>query len=184
MDRTPCFNTLAANWQSAKIERADAGLEDLHAELTNDMQRALAGLQTHVPGSVQLIPTQQTAKGYQMHSERDMVRKAEDGFARFHDAINARLEQARQMLYAEFIGCWMKSPGSMVQTPGFATNGMTVAEVVTDHFAGASGEADEVEMLSIIAAVAKQRDANGERARTLMDRMGRAHADFHAEDAM
>ncbi len=50
MDRTPCFNTLAANWQSAKIERADAGLEDLHAELTNDMQRALAGLQTHVPG--------------------------------------------------------------------------------------------------------------------------------------
>lgn len=50
MDRTPCFNTLAANWQSAKIERADAGLEDLHAELTNDMERALAGLQTHVPG--------------------------------------------------------------------------------------------------------------------------------------
>ena len=50
MDRTPCFNTLAANKQIAKIERADAGLEDLHAELTNDMQRALAGLQTHVPG--------------------------------------------------------------------------------------------------------------------------------------
>lgn len=50
MDRTPCFNTLAANKQSAKIERADAGLEELHAELTNDMQRALSGLQTHVPG--------------------------------------------------------------------------------------------------------------------------------------
>jgi len=50
MDRAPCFNTLAANKQSAKIERADAGLEELHAELTNDMQRALAGLQTHVPG--------------------------------------------------------------------------------------------------------------------------------------
>ena len=97
MDRTPCFNTLAANWQSAKIERADAGLEELHAELTNDMQRALAGLQTHVPGSVQLIPTQQTAKGYQMHSELDMVRKAEDGFARFHDAINARLVGAPEI---------------------------------------------------------------------------------------
>ena len=32
------------------VERADAGLEDIHAELTNDMQRALAGLQGHVPG--------------------------------------------------------------------------------------------------------------------------------------
>ena len=119
-----------------------------------------------------------------MHSELDMVTKAEGGIARFRDAINARLEQARQMLYSEFIGCWMKSPGSLVQTPGFAQNGMTVAEVVADHFAGPSGEADEIEMLSIIAAVAKQRDATGERARTLMDRMGRAHADFHAEDAM
>lgn len=119
-----------------------------------------------------------------MHSELDMVRKAEDGFARFHDAINARLEQARQMLYSEFIGCWMKSPGSLVQTPGFAQNGMTVAEVVTDHFAGASGEADEIEMLSIIAAVAKQQDAIGERARKLMDSIAMAHADFHAEDAM
>lgn len=49
MDRTPCFNTLAANKQIAKIERADAALEDLHAELTNDMQRALAGLQNAVP---------------------------------------------------------------------------------------------------------------------------------------
>lgn len=119
-----------------------------------------------------------------MHSELDMVAKAEDGLAHFRDAVNARLAAAHQMLYSEFVGCWMKSPGSMVQTPGFAKNGMTVAEVVTDHFAGPSGEADEVEMLSIIAAVAKQRDANGERARTLMDRMGRAHADFHAEDAM
>ena len=50
MDRTPCFNTLAAKRQNSKIERADAGLEDIHAELTNDMERALAGLQSHVPG--------------------------------------------------------------------------------------------------------------------------------------
>lgn len=49
MDRTPCFNTLAATKHIAKIERADAGLEDIHAELTNDMQRALAGLQNAVP---------------------------------------------------------------------------------------------------------------------------------------
>lgn len=50
MDRTPCFNTLAADRHLRLVERADAGMEDLHAELTNDMERALAGLQTHVPG--------------------------------------------------------------------------------------------------------------------------------------
>ena len=50
MDRTPCFNTLAAERHLRLVERADASLEDLHAELTNDMERALAGLQTHVPG--------------------------------------------------------------------------------------------------------------------------------------
>ena len=50
MDRTPCFNTLAADRQNAKIACADAELAEIHAELTNDMQRALAGLQTHVPG--------------------------------------------------------------------------------------------------------------------------------------
>lgn len=50
MDRTTCFNTLAADRQNAKIERADAGMEDLHAELTNDMERALAGLQNAVIG--------------------------------------------------------------------------------------------------------------------------------------
>lgn len=50
MDRTTCFNTLAADRHLRLVERADAGLEDLHAELTNNMERALAGLQTHVPG--------------------------------------------------------------------------------------------------------------------------------------
>jgi hypothetical protein len=78
----------------------------------------------------------------------------------------------------------MKSPTSLVQTPGFAQNGQTVAWVVSDHFAGRDGDADEIEMLSIIAAVAKQKDANGERARALIDRIARAHAEFHAEDAM
>lgn len=50
MDRTPCFNTLAADRRLRLVERADAGLEDIHAELTNDMERALAGLQNAVPG--------------------------------------------------------------------------------------------------------------------------------------
>ena len=49
MDRTPCFNTLAADRQNAKIESADAELAEIHAELTNDMQRALSGLQNAVP---------------------------------------------------------------------------------------------------------------------------------------
>lgn len=52
MDRTPCFNTLAAERHPAEVAQADASLADLHAELTNDMQRALAGLQGHVPGFV------------------------------------------------------------------------------------------------------------------------------------
>lgn len=119
-----------------------------------------------------------------MHSELDMVTKAEDSIARFREAINERLNNAYQMLYAEFVGCWMKSPTSLVQTPGFAENGQTVAWVVSDHFAGADGEADEIELLSIIASVAKQRDENGERARKLIDRIARKHAGFHAEDAM
>ena len=49
MDRTPCFNTLATNRHLAGKEAADSALEDLHAELTNDMQKALAGLQNAVP---------------------------------------------------------------------------------------------------------------------------------------
>jgi len=49
MDRTPCFNTLATNQHLARKDAADSALEDLHAELTNDMQRALAGLQNAVP---------------------------------------------------------------------------------------------------------------------------------------
>lgn len=47
MDRNPCFNTLAADRHLRLVEAS--GLEDLHAELTNDMQRALAGLQNAVP---------------------------------------------------------------------------------------------------------------------------------------
>ena len=50
MDRPPCFNTLVTNRHLAGKDAADSALEDLHAELTNDMERALAGLQTHVPG--------------------------------------------------------------------------------------------------------------------------------------
>lgn len=114
----------------------------------------------------------------------DLVTPAEESAAKYREALSDMQNKAYQMLYAEFVGCWMKSPASLVQTPGFAQNGQTVAWVVSDHFAGRDGEADEIEMLSIIAAVAKQRDETGERARTLMDRMGRAHADFHAEDAM
>jgi len=117
-------------------------------------------------------------------NELDMVASAEDSIARFRDAIDRRRAQAHRNLYSEFVGCWMKSPASMVQTPGFATNGMSVAEVITDHFAGASGEKDEAELLSIIAAVAKQQDAIGERARKVIDRIAMAHADFHADDAM
>lgn len=49
MDRTPCFNTPAAERHLRLVEKADASLADLHAELTNDMERALAGLQGHVP---------------------------------------------------------------------------------------------------------------------------------------
>jgi len=117
-------------------------------------------------------------------NELDMVASAEDSIARFRDAIDRRRAQAHRNLYSEFVGCWMKSPASMVQTPGFAQNGMSVAEVITDHFAGASGEKDEAELLSIIAAVAKQQDAIGERARKVIDRIAMAHADFHADDAM
>ena len=50
MDRTPCFNTLAATRHLDRIDAANASLEDIQAELTRDMQRALAGLQAHVPG--------------------------------------------------------------------------------------------------------------------------------------
>jgi len=116
-------------------------------------------------------------------NELDMVTKAEDSFAHFREAIAERLNGAYQMLYAEFVGCWMKSPTSLVQTPGFAQNGQTVAWVVSDHFAGRDGDADEIEMLSIIADVARGKDAK-ERALALIDRIARAHAEFHAEDAM
>lgn len=49
MDRTPCFHTAETRRHLGRIEAADSALEELHAELTNDMQRALAGLQNAVP---------------------------------------------------------------------------------------------------------------------------------------
>lgn len=49
MDRTPCYNTLAAEQYLARKEAADSALEDLHSELANDMRRALAGMQNAVP---------------------------------------------------------------------------------------------------------------------------------------
>ena len=114
----------------------------------------------------------------------DMVTKAEDKACAYREALSDSINNAYQMLHSEFIGCWMKSPNSLVQTPGFATNGMTVAEAIADHFAGESGALDEIELLSLIAAVARQTDANGERARRLMGNIAAQHAEFHAADAI
>lgn len=116
-------------------------------------------------------------------NDLDMVASAEDSIARFRDAIDERRAQAHRNLYSEFVGCWMKSPASMVQTPGFAQNGMSVAEVITDHFAGPSGEKHENEMLRLIADAARGQDVQS-RALFLMDQIALAHADFHADDAM
>ena len=116
-------------------------------------------------------------------NELDMVTNAEYSISRFRDAIDERRAQAHRNLYSELIGCWMKSPASMVQTPGFAQNGMSVSEVISDHFAGESGEKHEAEMLRIIADAARGQDVNA-RALFLMDQIAMAHADFHADDAM
>jgi len=116
-------------------------------------------------------------------NDLDMVAKAEDSIARFRDAIDERRAQAHRNLYSELIGCWMKSPASMVQTPGFAQNGHDVAYIVRDHFAGEAGEKHEAEMLRIIADAARGQDVKS-RALFLMDQIALAHADFHADDAM
>ena len=116
-------------------------------------------------------------------NEIDMVASAEDSIARFRDAIDERRAQAHRNLYSEFVGCWMKSPASMVQTPGFAQNGHDVAYIVRDHFAGKAGEKHEAEMLRIIADAARGQDVKS-RALFLMDQIAMAHADFHADDAM
>ena len=114
----------------------------------------------------------------------DLVTTAEESAAKYSEALAELQNKAYQMLYSEFVACWMKSPSCLVQTPGFAQNGKTVAWVVSDHFAGPGGEEDEVEMLSIIAAAAKEQTPTGERARKLIDRIARAHAEFHNHDAM
>ena len=116
-------------------------------------------------------------------NEIDMVASAEDSIARFRDAIDQRRAQAHRNLYSEFVGCWMKSPASMVQTPGFPEKGQDVAYIVRDHFAGKAGEKHEAEMLRIIADAARGQDVKS-RALFLMDQIAMAHADFHADDAM
>ena len=52
MDRTPCFHTLAATAHAAAVDRLDAQGGAIDEELRNDMQRALAGLQGHVPSYI------------------------------------------------------------------------------------------------------------------------------------
>jgi len=114
----------------------------------------------------------------------DLVTPSEDLAQKYSEALAELQNNAYQMLYAEFVSCWLKSPSCLVQTPGFAQNGKTVAWVVADHCAGQGSEQDEVEMLSIIAAAAKEQTPTGERARKLIDKIARAHAEFHTHDAM
>jgi hypothetical protein len=47
---TPCYNTTTANRHLDSKASADFEFAALHAELANDMQRAMAGLQNAVPG--------------------------------------------------------------------------------------------------------------------------------------
>lgn len=54
MDRTPCFNTLAADQHQRQIDAAAARGErfaDLQNSLENDMRKALSGLISFVPGT-------------------------------------------------------------------------------------------------------------------------------------
>lgn len=118
-----------------------------------------------------------------MNREPDMVTAAENSVARFRDALDAQAQAAYQSLYSEFVTSLLKSPTCLIRTPGFSTQAMTVAEVIDDHFAGHSGDADQNEMFSIFAEVAKTNGALGDRARALLGSIADKHADFHAEDA-
>jgi len=82
-------------------------------------------------------------------------------------------------LYDDFISSWMSSPTALISTPGFGKKEMTVVDVVADDFAGEKGSADEIELLRIIAEVAKTQTALGDRARAVMHNIAHRHASFH-----
>lgn len=90
------------------------------------------------------------------------------------------LGKAEQILSDDLIAALHNDPSRAVSTPGFA-HSYTAAEVVTDHFAGESGEADLHEALLIIGHAARGADVQL-RAAALVQRMATAHARFHADD--
>jgi hypothetical protein len=108
----------------------------------------------------------------------------ESVFRRFREALRKRTEKAYESLYEEFTSSWMKSPTVLIRTPGYDKQATAVSEVISEHFAGQTGEADEIELLRIVAEVAATPNELGQRARNVIHNIASRHAAFHTGRAL
>ena len=88
--------------------------------------------------------------------------------------------QAHQQLSADLRDALLNGPARIVETPGYPGK-HTAADLVLDHFSGASGDASMHELLRIVGLAAVGRDVHLRAAAWVADVVKR-HANFHAAD--
>lgn len=93
--------------------------------------------------------------------------------------------QAHELLTASMRDALLNSPERAVDAPGFkeslAAGTYTAADLVLDHFAGATGDASLNELLRIVGLAAQGQDMHL-RAAAWVASVSKHHADFHFAD--
>ena len=111
------------------------------------------------------------------------AQNADPVFGQARKFMDGRIESAANGLYDEFLNAFKTDPRTLIATPGFHKPYLPVADVVSNEFAGTSGEYLLDELLSIVASAMKHGGDLGERAESLVNKFANLHANFHAEDA-
>jgi len=112
----------------------------------------------------------------------DFIGAATNAHLSKQDAKDRAHKGAVDFLRNEFIDAWLDSPQRLISTPNAYKDQIAVADVVADHFAGASGDTDLHELLTLIAMASSKGGELGLRAGALIAGMAKKHAEFYAAD--
>lgn len=102
------------------------------------------------------------------------------------DALQQRIDEAHARLSLQLASAIAVGlPQQMVETPGGGKPWTTAADVLSDHFAGESGIADFADLIWLAGRACTSTD-DDLRAHAIAwrARVCKAHADFHAADAV
>jgi len=102
------------------------------------------------------------------------------------DRCDNLADKAFVTLRDELIDALLTDPAKLVRTPGFGKREHSAADVVSDNFAGASGDAALHELLSIVGLCAKGNGGNElhMRAKAWIAARAAEHAAWHQDDLL